>query len=143
LTAPIEATQPDLNLKKALEEKQATVTQPWLLRYRDRRGNLCKSKATTAEILDRLKKGTIPLHTEAARSAQGKFKSLEKWPEFQKAVAAPPTAKRAQRRKQKPAAEVEMSNLRWQKWWWLAAAVVGIAILAILILTVYLFLTLA
>ena len=143
LTSPIEATQPDLNLQQALEEKQAKEKQPWLLRYRDQRGNLCKSKATTAEILDRLKKGTIPLHTEAARSAQGKFKSLEKWPEFQKAVAALPVAKKAQKRKEKPAAEAAPSSLRGQTWWWIAAAVVGVGILAILILTVYLFLTLA
>jgi serine/threonine-protein kinase len=140
LTSPIAATQPDLNLKRAIEEKQAPDQKTWFLRYRDQRGNLCKLKASAAEIVERLKKGTIPLQTEAAHSAQEKFKPLEKWPEFQKAVAALPIAKKAQKRKEPPPAESKPPTIRWQTWWWLAAAVVALGIVAILLLTVYLYL---
>jgi serine/threonine protein kinase len=132
LTSPVEATQPDMQLQQALQDKQADQ-QPWFLKYRDQRGNLCKSKATTAEILNRLKKGTIPLHTEASRSPQGKFKALEKWPEFQTATAGAPVAKKVEKRKEKSAAEAEPTSAS-QTWWWIIAAAVGVGIVAILLL---------
>ena len=52
LTAPIQATLPDIQLNL---QKQAKDKGIWYLRYRDQRGNLCKSKATTGELLDRLR----------------------------------------------------------------------------------------
>ena len=65
LTTPIQATQPDMQLKQGLLEKQAKDRVVWYLRYRDQRGNLCKAKATTADLLARLRKGTVPPNIEA------------------------------------------------------------------------------
>jgi serine/threonine protein kinase len=142
LMSPIEATQPDLQMQQALADKEAKSQQPWFLRYQDRRGTLCKSKATTAEILDRLHKRTIPTHAEAARSAQGKFKPLAKWPEFQQEIAAIPAGTQANQRRAKPAAkpaaELEAPSQSGQRWWWIAAGVLGVGILAIILVTVFL-----
>lgn len=130
LTAPVQPTHPDMQLHQALEEKQ----QLWYLKYRDPRGNLCKSKATTPEILERLKKGTIPLHTEAARSPQGKFKALEKWPEFRQATAAVPVAKEASQRAEGSRREAQPAGAGWSAWWLLAAAAaLGVGVIVIVL----------
>ena len=133
LTSPVEATQPDLRLKQALE--QAKEKEVWFLRYQDQRGNQCKTKATTAEILDRLKKGTIPPQAEASRTREGKYRPLPSLPEFEK--AAVPIAKKVEKRQPKPAVESEAASR--QEWWWVVAAagvgVVGIVVaLAVILL---------
>ena len=137
LTSPIEATQPDMQVKQALEEKQAKEQQIWFLRYQDQRGNLCKSKATSVEILDRLRRRAIPATTEAARTVQGKYKPLAKWPEFQQAIAALPSVKKPARRKGHPVATVTEPTLR-SAWWWIALSLLGTGILVVILATVYL-----
>ncbi len=138
LITPVEATQPDMYLKQEMAEKQAKDQQPWYLKYRDARGTLCKAKASTADILDRLKKGSIPLHTEAARSPQGKFKALEKWPEFQSAVVALPVAKRSEWRQPKRTEESKPTRPPTQSAWWIVGAILGVGIIAALLVTLYL-----
>jgi serine/threonine-protein kinase len=135
LTTPIQATQPDMQLQKALAERQDQ--QSWYLKYRDQRGNLCKSKATTAEILDRLRKGTIPLHAEVSRLPNEKFKPLEKWPEFHQAAAPAPTAKKPDKPWEPQARESMEERSSWQTWWWIIAAVVGTGLVMLLLLTAY------
>ena len=121
LTAPIEATQPDMQLQQALAIQEVKDRPLWYLKYLDPRGNPCKSKATTAEIVARLKKGTIPLHTEASRSAQGKFKPLETWPDFQTAIAALPIAKKVEKHQEEPA-------VTSHTWWWVVAGAAGVSL---------------
>lgn len=131
LTAPVEKTQPDLRIRHALEAKQAKERVVWFLRYRDQRGNLCKAKAPLAEILIRLKKGTIPPEGEAARRATGPFKPFGQWPEFQKTINALKTAP-AVEQSHEPAAESVPA--RASKWWWFAAAgLLGVATIGILV----------
>ncbi len=129
ITAPIEATQPDLRLKQALEAKQAT--QPtWLVRYRDQRGNLCKLKATAADIITRLEAGTIPLDAGAAHAgkAGGKFKTLARWPQFQKTIETLRRTKSSVKRKTKSTAQstAPVAVNRRRTWLLLAAGVLGI-----------------
>ena len=129
LTAPIQPTQADMRLNEAGEAKGTNGQTIWFLRYRDQRGNLCKSKATTKELLARLRKGSIPVDTEAARTPQGKYKSLRDWPEFEAAV-------KPKKRKIVPAdSEDTINGSPWQAWqssWWLAIAVAGVSTLVIL-----------
>jgi eukaryotic-like serine/threonine-protein kinase len=106
LTTPIQATQPDMQFK------QPSQQQTWFLRYRDQRGNLCKLKGSAAQIIERLRKGTIPRQAEAARSAQGTFKPISNWPEFHDA-ATPIAQKVSERKEQLPISD---------RWWWLALA---------------------
>jgi serine/threonine-protein kinase len=129
LTSPVEATQPDLRLQKAAAQNEADH-QPWYLKYRDLRGNLCKAKATTADIIERLKRGTIPLHTEAARTPQGKFKPLEKWPEFHGVTAAAPVAQKVEKPAPPVAPEMEPA---WRPYVLVGAAGLAVALVGILI----------
>jgi serine/threonine-protein kinase len=135
LTSPVEQTQPDMRMKQALEEKPK---DEWFLKYRDRRGNLCKARAPAAEIIARVKKGTIPVNAEAARSPQSKFKPLEKWPEFQAATAP---ALIAEKVKPDSAEEIDITPAtRRPVWLWVAMGAV-FAILVVLLLGIVYFLT--
>jgi serine/threonine-protein kinase len=128
LTKPIEKTQPDLRIRQAIEENDAKERIIWFLRYRDQRGNLCKAKAPLVDILQRLRKGSIPPDGEAARSASGPFKLFAKWPEFQKTINTIKNTKPAAAPKEEVAnGEKDQSVLTpgsRSDWWWLAAAAV-------------------
>ena len=54
LTSPIEPTQPDLQLQKAMADQESKEKVTWFVRYTDQRGNLCKGKGSTKEVRDRL-----------------------------------------------------------------------------------------
>jgi serine/threonine-protein kinase len=98
LTAPSEATQPDLeaasrrklpsqpgvpeNLQAA---KDADI---WYLRFRDAQGQWCKSRGTPKQIVDRFHGGLIPKDVEVSRRPEGEFKSLSEFPEFREAINA-------------------------------------------------------
>jgi hypothetical protein len=72
----------------------------WLLRFRDAAGQECKRKATTNQILVRLRDGRLPPGTEARRPNQPAFQPLARIAEFRsvrpkpKRPAAPPPAKK-------------------------------------------------
>lgn len=143
LTSPIEATQPDMQLQKGGDGDKTGKVVIWYLRYTDQRGNLCKAKGSAAEVIDRLKRGSIPHDAEASRSPTGPFRPIGTWPEFAK--AAVPVAKKADTPSEPapPAAsddELEAAQ-RLQTLLWIAAGAVGAAIVVLLIVTVYLMLT--
>ena len=133
LVAPIEATQPDLRVKETLEAKPKK-TNAWLVRYRDSRGTVCKSKATAAQIMARLQAGTIPLDADACQ-AGGKFQPLARLPEFATLVATLQATRAARRKAKSSTAQPPLSR------WLLAGALLGGAVLTILVVTAYLLLT--
>jgi eukaryotic-like serine/threonine-protein kinase len=55
----------------------------WVVRYRNRAGRVCTVRATTAQVLQRLKSGRLLDRAEARRPDQEKFKSLFDFPEFE------------------------------------------------------------
>ena len=141
LTSPVEKTQLDVQTRRTAHEKERVL---WFLCYRDRRGNLCKAKAPIADILPRLRKGSIPLDAEAGRSPQGPFKPLSTWPEFQTAISAVTNGKKPAEPKDPSASAEETSDLatrpqRGQLAWWIAAGVLGAAVIGILIVTAVMF----
>ena len=71
----------------------------WYLRYRNRKGQWCKAKATTPQIVQRLRDGKLSRADEACHDAQGDFRSLGDYPEFRAAAARA----RARGRKHGPA----------------------------------------
>jgi serine/threonine-protein kinase len=126
LTKPVEPTRPDMRVQPTIEAKQAKTQPTWLVRYRDQRNNLCKTKATREEILQRLRAGTIPLDAEATRT-QTKFRPLAALPEFAAAIAAlhpPPTLP-------------DPEALNWPPWWLLVGAGLGVSVVMMLAATVY------
>jgi hypothetical protein len=54
----------------------------WLLRYRNREGRLCRAKATTPQIVRKLRSGRLPEGVEARRPPQSTFQPLTVFPEF-------------------------------------------------------------
>jgi len=126
LTKPVEPTRPDMRVKQALDAKQAQEHPAWLLRYRDRRGNLCKAKATREEIVERLQAGTIPLDAEAADKPQTKFRALAAWPDFADTIAA----------LQPPIVAAPPTPI-WSDWWLLVAGALGVITLILLATTAY------
>jgi serine/threonine-protein kinase len=135
LTSPVETTQPDLQLQSAAQAKKAREQQIWFLRYRDPRGNLVKAKGSAANVLERIKNGTIPANAEASLSAQGKFKPLGQWPEFQTGLAA--ATSREPEEKANPA-EAWAERSGRGRWLWLAVAAAGIGAVGLVLTTVFL-----
>lgn len=147
LTAPVQNTLPDLNVKRAIEERDSRDNSPWFLRYRDQRGNLCKAKAATKEIVQRVAKGSIPADAEAARTAQGPFKPLAKWVEFTKSIdavhiekeAAPASksASKADSKKMDRSAGSSLASSGWHGAWLLVLAALGLGALTIIAMTAF------
>jgi serine/threonine-protein kinase len=82
----------------------------WLLRYRNRAGRVCKARATTRQIIQRLRDGRLRGGVEARRSAGDSFQPLASYPEF-KAVERSPRRRppSAPARNAKPSADGEAS----------------------------------
>jgi serine/threonine protein kinase len=90
LIAPAQATSPDLQRPPLSPPSPAAPAQPevWYLRYHDRKGQLCKAKATTSQVMQRLSEGKLSPQTEASRKPQGEFQALAEHPEFEEVIQA-------------------------------------------------------
>ncbi|MCI0457969.1 MAG: serine/threonine protein kinase, partial [Gemmataceae bacterium] len=82
-------TCPDLSARplapSAVESNDPDV---WFLRYRDRHGKLCKAKATTRQVLQRLREGKLPREVEAAHQPQGEYQPLRTYSAFRDVTRA-------------------------------------------------------
>jgi serine/threonine-protein kinase len=89
-----EETQPDLETP-VNAKAPAGAPNVWFLRYRDQEGMWCKSRATTEQVLDRLRGGLMPKAAEISRHPSGAYQPLTDLPEFRKGAKAPPKPKPA------------------------------------------------
>jgi serine/threonine protein kinase len=127
LTKPIEPTRPDMRVQQAMDAKQAKEQPTWLVRYRDRRDNVCKTKLTREEILERLRAGTMPLDAEATCTRQSKFRPLAAVPEFAAVIAA-----------LQPPPDVPVPEpSAWPRWWLFLGAGLGAGVVTALAAYVY------
>jgi serine/threonine-protein kinase len=84
LNVPLAATQPDVQVRpEPVVREVEPVPGVWFLRYHDHRGHLCKARATTEQILKRLRNRRIPADTEVARQMQGPYSPVADIAEFQ------------------------------------------------------------
>ena len=91
LAVAAQPTCPDVNAAPAppaLAPATNGKADIWYLRYHDRKGQLCKAKATTPQVLQRLRDGKLVRDVEASHEAQGDFRPLGDYPEFRAAVVA-------------------------------------------------------
>src|SRR5262249_41454464 len=90
LASPAQPTAPDLD--SAVRKKGAAGEEPdpnlWYLRDREARGNGCKARATTRQVLQRLREGRMPREVEASHHPQEQFQPLAALPEFREAASA-------------------------------------------------------
>ena len=88
LASSSERTRLDPNAPPRKEETIETETDDvWLLRFRNREGRVCKSRATTDEIIERLRTRRLPRRIVARRPSQPKYRPLTFYPEFQVALS--------------------------------------------------------
>jgi serine/threonine-protein kinase len=126
LTTPIAETRLDMQFQ------QAETEQIWFLRYRDRRGNLCKLKGKATQIIERLRKGTIPRLAEASQSAQGKFMPIASWPEFEGIGSQKSEVGGQKSTTRDPTSDFRLPASDLRNWGWLAlAASIGVAVIGL------------
>jgi len=75
-------TRVNLELPPRPAPATAAATGLWYLRYRNRDGRLCKGRATTRQIIQRVQAGNLPACVEARRHGQDVFQPLVVYPEF-------------------------------------------------------------
>jgi serine/threonine-protein kinase len=121
----------------------------WYLRYRDRKGQLCKAKATTQQVLQRLRDGKLVRDVEASHEAQGEYQTLGDYPEFRAAVLAAKARGKARKLAQTegpddrpPAlnASDEMGSTTMvlpTRWWLLVVIGIGLAAGGVVLLKVF------
>jgi eukaryotic-like serine/threonine-protein kinase len=88
LTTPAQPTAADLQMSQREPRSELRKSHPdiWYLRYQDPTGRWCKAKATTQQVLKRLREGRFTSKVEASHQHGGPFKPLGKFEEF---TAAP------------------------------------------------------
>jgi eukaryotic-like serine/threonine-protein kinase len=87
LASSSERTRLDPNLPPRMEEPLPTAEgDVWLLRFRNRAGRVCKARATTDQIIERLRERRLPHRIVARRPSQPKYRPLAFFPEFQVAL---------------------------------------------------------
>jgi serine/threonine-protein kinase len=83
LASTAEATRPDLSgIAGTAGDTPLSRPDLWYLRYRGKDGNMHKVRATTAQIVRRLREGKVPPGFEACREDNGDFRPLGEYPEF-------------------------------------------------------------
>src|SRR5207302_1369696 len=84
LAATAEPTRPDLDAPA--HRKTAGGPDPWHVRYQGRDGRWHRGRATTEQILQRLREGRLPRSAEACRHSQDEFCPLATFSEFHAAL---------------------------------------------------------
>jgi len=89
LLAPAQPTAPDLQVPQREPRTETRNGQPdiWYLRYRDNGGRWCKAKATTDQVLKRLRDRRFSGNVEASHDHSGEFQPLTSFAEFATVVA--------------------------------------------------------
>jgi eukaryotic-like serine/threonine-protein kinase len=89
LMAPAQATALDLQVPQPEPRSDPPNGQPdmWYLRYRDNAGRWCKAKATTEQVLKRVRERRFSGNVEASHDHSGEFQPLGSFAEFAKAIA--------------------------------------------------------
>jgi eukaryotic-like serine/threonine-protein kinase len=86
LTEPEQPTAQDVSVQPV--DGPTNGADVWFLRYRGRKGEWCKGRATRQQILDRIRAGRMPAHVEAGGRAQGPFQPLRQIEVFRDAWPA-------------------------------------------------------
>lgn len=73
-----------------------TTDGVWVLRYRNPAGKLCRARASTEQIVQRLRRGRLSPKIEARRAAQQTYHPLAFYPEFKDIVPPRPKAKKSE-----------------------------------------------
>jgi eukaryotic-like serine/threonine-protein kinase len=113
----------------------------WVLRYRNPAGKLCRARATTEQILVRLRRGRLSVKIEARHADEMDYHPLSYYPEFQNiSPSSPPPPRKRPPEKEKKAsvARSEPVAVAWYRRPPLLGLTIGAAGLLLLTLVVLL-----
>jgi serine/threonine protein kinase len=82
LTHPSQATRPDMGMVPDGHRSNEAAAEVWILRFRNRDGHWAKARATTRQLIQRLRAGRLPRGAEVCRPAQHGFQPLAEVAEF-------------------------------------------------------------
>jgi serine/threonine-protein kinase len=82
LASAAEPTRLDPERPPVFPEAAPEAEELWMLRFRNRAGRVCKTKATTNQIIERLRDGRLPKQIVARRPSQARFHPLVFFSEF-------------------------------------------------------------
>ena len=84
LTAPAQPTAPDMQMPQREPRSELRKGNPdiWYLRYQDQSGRWCKAKATTEQVVKRLRERRFTEDVEASHHHNGQFQPLGAFDEF-------------------------------------------------------------
>ncbi len=94
VNAAIMPTRLNLEIAERPASRPATVDNLWDLRYQTRKGRICNGRATTTQIVQRLKVGRLPPSIQARRQGQEPYHPLSFFAEFKPVLAAAKAARR-------------------------------------------------
>ena len=88
----------------------------WVLRYRNPAGKVCRARATTEQILLRLRRGRLSVKVEARHSEAKDYHPLSFYPEFKNSAPPSPPRKHLLDTKEKTAAaRSEPTSVAWYR----------------------------
>lgn len=129
LASTAEATQPDLT---GIAAGIPVKSDLWYLRYRGKDGAWRKVRATTTQVVRRLRQGKVPAGVEACREDDGTFRRLSQVPEFRSHIP-----RRRSRRSVSPtqvvaeqASELPPTGVTPWRWWVLTGMIAGLLVVA-------------
>lgn len=113
----------------------------WYLRYQDRRGRWCKTKATTKQLMRRLANGRMPASVTASLEPRGQFRPLSTFPVFRETPALARLMRSGASTAENaclfpapvapPAAAAATQPCRWYTWLRVSLAVLSLAALGL------------
>ncbi len=86
-TSTVAPTRIDLGLSDQPTPPPITDQGVWYLRYRNHDGRICNGRATTGQIIRRVRDGRLPVGVEARRHSQDSFQPLTFFPEFHSLIS--------------------------------------------------------
>lgn len=108
----------------------------WHLEFTDAKGRSRRVQASTAHILESIKKGKLSSKTQASRDAEGPFRRLEELPEFQPYLPRPRPPTPAPPVPLSPAAPPLAVDSGGPWWLWVLGS--ALAVIAVLVLLLWL-----
>ncbi|MCS6978301.1 MAG: serine/threonine protein kinase [Gemmatales bacterium] len=134
-----QATVPDLSNQRASQKApaRAPVSDVWFVREPDAKGGYRQFKASTEQILRRIRQGTLAANAQVSRSSEGPFQPLGEVPVFREALEAVEQAEAEQDAPATPAPS-EKPPAAWKQG---LVLVFGTVVVAAVVLTVLVLVT--
>jgi serine/threonine-protein kinase len=134
LTSAAQPTQLDIDALDRKPMAGTKISDTWYIRYRNHEGTWQKARATTRQIVQRLRTGRFSGSLQACRTVNGDFRPLAAYPEFRRFVSPKregPRRNGQEPRKAQPLGpprEVPVSGFLNRRWSWVIGLAIGLLV---------------